>query len=187
MRKLILRMSTTVDGVVAPEEEQKVFDFEDDGLWADHFEMLKSVDTMLIGSGMHKDYLGHWNKQRTNPQASENERRFGELASKIPHFVLSRTMKSVDFPNAEVLKGGVDGIAELKQKPGKDIVLWGGVRAAAAAIEAGVVDEYHLNSHPAIAGRGKKLFEKVEHLRLLKPLEAKTLPSGIVMLKYGSR
>ena len=73
------------------------------------------------------------------------------MAARTPHFVLSRTLRKVEWPNAKVLTGGVDGIADLKKQAGRDVVLWGGRTAAAAAIEAGVVDEYHFVTHPVIA------------------------------------
>jgi dihydrofolate reductase len=185
MRKLILSMAITLDDVVAPEAKD-AFDFTDEGVWTDMFSALQTVDTLLIGAGMHQEYLGHWQRALTSVTASANERRFAEIAAKTQHFVLSRTLRKVDWPNASVLDGGVDGIAALKKQPGRDIILWGGARAAAAAIEAGVVDEYRLVTHPIIAVRGKKLLDKVETMRRLRHEETASLPSGIVIRRYAS-
>jgi dihydrofolate reductase len=153
VRKLILRMAIALDGVVAPDKAKEVFDFSDEGVWSDTFAMLETVDTMLLGAGMHQEYLSYWQTALTSPTASQNERRFATRAARTPHFVLSRTLREVEWPNATVLSGGVDGIAALKNQAGRDIILWGGPTAAAAAIEAGVVDEYHLVTHPVIAVR----------------------------------
>jgi dihydrofolate reductase len=184
MRKLILRMATTVDGVVAP-ENMAAFDFSDEGVWNYTFAQLETVDTMLLGAGMHQEYLSHWQAALTSPTAPLNERKFATLAARTPHFVLSRTLRKVEWPNATVLAGGVDGIADLKKQAGRDIILWGGVTAAAAAIEAGVVDEYCFITNPVIAGRGKKLFTNVVGMRRLRHQETKTFPSGIVAQKYA--
>ena len=161
MRKLILRMAITLDGVVAAENDKDVFDYNDEGVWSDIFEMLETVDAILLGAGMHQEYLSHWQAALTSPTASQSERKYATMAARTPHFVLSRTLRTVEWPNATVLTGGVDGIADLKKQAGGDIILWGGPTAAAAAIEAGVVDEYHLVTHPVIAGGGKKLFDTV--------------------------
>jgi dihydrofolate reductase len=185
MRKLILRMAITLDGVVAPEDGKDVFDYHDEGVWSSIFEMLETADTMLLGAGMHQDYLNHWQAALTSPTASQSERKFATIAARIPHFVLSRTLREVEWPNATVLAGGVDGIADLKKQAGADIILWGGPTAAAAAIEAGVVDEYYLVTHPTIAGSGKKLFGNVVEMRRLRHLDTKTFPSGIVALRYA--
>src|SRR5690349_16469460 len=96
----------------------------------------------------------------------------------MPHFVLSRTLHSVEWSNATVLAGGIDAVAELKGQPGRDIILWGGPTVAAAAIESGLVDEYHLETHPVIAGRRKKLFTNAAGVRRLHHLDTKALPSG---------
>ncbi len=185
MRKLILRMAITLDGVVAPEDANDVFNFNDEAVWTSIFGMLGTVDTMLLGAGMHREYLDHWHRALSSPTASENERRFAGVAARTPHFVLSRTLRKVEWPNATVLGGGVEGIADLKKQAGRDIILWGGPTAAAAAIEAGVVDEYQLVTHPVIAGRGKKLFANVAGMRRVRHQDTDTFPSGIVALKYA--
>jgi dihydrofolate reductase len=185
VRKLILRMAITLDGVAAPEQGKDVFDLNDEGVWNYTFGMLETVDTMLLGAGMHQEYLSHWQAALTSPTASQNERRYATLAARTPHFVLSRTLRKVEWPNATVLTGGIDGIADLKKQAGGDIILWGGPTAGAAAIEAGVVDEYHLVTHPVIAGGGKKLFGNVVKMRRVRHQDVKRFPSGIVALKYA--
>ena len=185
VRKLILRMAITLDGVVAPEDGRDVFDHSDEGVWSDTFGMLETVDTVLLGAGMHQEYLNYWQAALTSPTASQSERKYATLAARTPHFVLSRTLRKVEWPNATVLTGSVDGIADLKKQAGRDIILWGGPTAAAAAIEAGVVDEYHLVTHPVIAGGGKKLFGTVVEMHRVRHKDTKTFPSGIVALKYA--
>jgi dihydrofolate reductase len=182
MRKLILKMAITIDGVVAP-ENPKVFDHTDKDVWNDLFTTLESVDTILIGAAMHQEYLAHWKEALTKPTSVE-EGRYAEIAARTPHFVLSRTLRTVDWPNVSVLRGGVAGIADLKNQSGRDIILWGGPTVAAAAIEAGVIDEYILVTHPAIAGRGRKLFDNVAETRRARHEDTKVFPSGIVILKY---
>ena len=184
MRKLILRMAITLDGVVAPANGKDVFDHSDEGVWSDTFGMLETVDSVLLGAGMHQEYLSYWQAALTSSTASQSERRYATMAARTPHFVLSRTLRKVEWPNATVLNGGIDGIADLKKQAGRDIVLWGGATAAAAAIEAGVVDAYHLVTHPVIAGGGKKLFGHVVEMRRVRHEDTKTFPSGIVALKY---
>jgi dihydrofolate reductase len=177
-------MAITLDGVVAPDNGTDVFNHSDEGVWSDTFGMLETVDTVLLGAGMHQEYLSYWQATLTNPTASQSERRYATMAARTPHFVLSRTLRTVEWPNATVLTGSVDRIADLKKQAGRDIVLWGGPTAAAAAIEAGVVDEYHLVTHPVIAGRGKKLFGNVVEMHRVRHQDTRTVPSGIVILKY---
>jgi hypothetical protein len=57
VRTLILRMAITLDGVAASESGKDVFDHTDEGVWSDTFGMLETVDTILLGAGMHQEYL----------------------------------------------------------------------------------------------------------------------------------
>lgn len=186
MRKLILRMELSLDGVAAGDNGPiEGVDYGDESSWRDIFATLESVDAMLIGAGMHKEYLGYWKSALTSPTATASERKFAEIAARTPHFVLSRTLRSVEWPNASVLPGGVDGIASLKRQSGGDILMWGGPTAAAAAIEAELIDEFHLVASPVIAGRGKKLFDKVAGAHRLRHLSTETFPSGMVLVKHA--
>ena len=137
MRKLILRMELTLDGVPAGEDGPlDLVEHGDEGSWSDIFATLETVDAILIGAGMHREYLGHWQSALTNPAAKPNERRFAAIAMRTPHFVLSRTLRAVEWPNASVLAGGVEAIAGLTRQAGGDLIMWGGPTSAAAAIEA---------------------------------------------------
>lgn len=186
MRKLILRMGLTLDGVAASEKGQiDGVDYGDEGSWSDIFATLENVDAMLIGAGMHREYLSYWQSVLTSASPKPNERKFAEIAARTPHFVLSRTPLTLEWPNASVLAGGVDGIASLKRQGGRDILMWGGPTAAAAAIEAEVIDEYHLEMHPIIAGRGKKLFANVAAAHRVRQLNTETFPSGVVLVKHA--
>lgn len=185
MRKLILRMELTLDGVAAGENGPlDMVDYGDEGSWSDIFATLDTVDAMLIGAGTHREYLGHWQSALTSSTATPSERKFAEMAARTPHFVLSRTLRAVEWPNATVLAGGVEAIESLKRQGGRDILMWGGPTVAAAAIEAELIDEYHLVTHPVIAGRGKKLFANVADTHRVRHLSTKTFPSGMVLVKH---
>jgi dihydrofolate reductase len=180
-------MNLTLDGV-APGKSGggEVVSLSDEDSWKDLFATLETVDSMVIGGGSQEDYLGHWKAALNNRKSSASERKYAEIAMRTPHFVLSRTLQSVDAPNVTILPHGVDDLMDLKRRPGRDIIMWGGPTVAGAAIEAGLIDEYHLEVHPAIAGRGKKLFTDVSKARRLRQLDSKTFPSGITVTKYGN-
>ena len=186
MRKLILRMELTLDGVAAGENGPiDMVDYGDEGSWTDIFATLETVDAMLIGAGTHREYLSYWQSALTNSTATPSERKFAAIAARTPHFVLSRTLRTVEWPNASVLAGGVEAIASLKRQSGRDILMWGGPTVAAAAIEAGLIDEYHLVTHPVIAGHGKKLFANVTAAHRVRHLSTQTFPSGVVLVKHA--
>jgi transcriptional regulator GlxA family with amidase domain len=56
--------------------------------------------------------------------------------------------------------------------------------AAAALIQAGLVDEYRLYVHPLILGAGTRFFPPLDDRIGLKLLETRTFGSGVVYLRY---
>lgn len=49
-------------------------------------------------------------------------------------------------------------VAELKDRPGKDLLLMGGAELATAVADHGLVDEFHIVVHPVVLGGGKQVF-----------------------------
>ena len=90
---------------------------------------------------------------RAPPTPAEHE--WARLTETLPHYVLSSTLQTASWPNTSLLRS-VGEVIALKQQPGKDIYLIGGLRTAASLIDAGVVDELRLITYPLIAGNTKR-------------------------------
>lgn len=72
----------------------------------------------------------------------------------------------------------------MKNKPGKDIWLYGGASLITTFINLGLVDEFRLSIHPVILGEGKPMFIDIKQRLNLKMVETKTFSSGVVQLIY---
>jgi len=98
-------------------------------------------------------------------------------------YVVSSTLKDVDW-NAELVRGDLaTAVRRLKAEPGKGI-LTGGLTLPLALAELGLIDEYEFIVHPRIAGHGPTLFAgltKYVDLRLVSRLE---FASGAMVLSY---
>jgi dihydrofolate reductase len=99
--------------------------------------------------------------------------------------VVSDTLPSVDWNNAELLRGAdlEATVRKLKQQPGRGL-LTGGVKLPLALAELGLIDEYEFVVHPRIVGHGPALFAG-----LTKPLDLKLVDrleygSGAVAMRY---
>jgi dihydrofolate reductase len=73
---------------------------------------------------------------------------------------------------------------ELKQQPGKDMLLIGSASTARAFIRDRLIDEYRLTVNPVILGGGTQLFPDAEPRQDLRLVSARTLGSGVVALHY---
>jgi dihydrofolate reductase len=73
-------------------------------------------------------------------------------------------------------------VREMKARAGRDIMV-GGPDLAAQAIEAGLVDEWHLFVAPIVVGGGKRSLPNNVRLKL-ELLDERRFDSGMVFLRY---
>ena len=189
MRKLIAGMKISVDGKM--EGADGTADWVD--AWSEDYGLTPQIDACLLGAGMYPGYEHYWTSIQNEPQTpawitgkppTPAEIEWARFITLTPHNVLSSTLTSAVWPTTRFIHG-LDEITALKQQPGKDIYLVGGARTTASLIDAGLVDELRLISHPLIAGEGKALFAKAERRRGLDLRKVEQLPGGRVSLIYG--
>ena len=189
VRKLIAGMKISVDGKIAG--PQGIADWVEE--WADDYSLMPQIDACLLGGGMYPGYEQRWTARQNEPDKplsrtgklpTPAELEWARFAAQTPHYVLSRTLTSAQWPKTSFVRG-LDEIAALKQLPGKDIYLIGGVRTTASLIEAGLVDELRLIAYPLIAGEGTALFATTERRRGLELRKVQQLQGGRVSLIYG--
>ena len=189
MRKLIAAMKTSIDGKI--EGPEGIADWVNG--WSDDYGLMPQIDACVLGAGMWPGYEAYWSAIQSAPDQpvgmtgnvpTPTEVEWARFAAQTPHYVLSSTMKSTAWPTTRFLRGR-DAVAELKQKPGKNIYLVGGARTTAGLIDAGLVDELRLIAYPLIAGKGKPLFSGTERRRGLQLREVQQLPGGRLSMIYG--
>jgi dihydrofolate reductase len=69
---------------------------------------------------------------------------------------------------------------------GKDVALAGGAQAGQQYLKAGLVDEMQLHLVPTLLGGGERLFDSVENLHGLVPVDSVTAPK-VVHLKFARK
>jgi len=189
MRKLIAGMKVSVDGKI--EGPEGYADWVD--AWSDDYGIMHQVDACLLGAKMYPGYEQYWTAIQNAPDKplwlngrlpTPKEVEYARFAALTPHYVLSSTMTSTLWSITSFVRG-LDEIAALKQKPGKDIYLVGGARTTASLIDAGLVDELRLIVYPLIAGEGKALFATSERRQGLELRNVQQLQGGRVSLIYG--
>jgi dihydrofolate reductase len=185
MRRLVLKMSMTLDGYVAgPNGELDWImrtSHPDGKAWVE--QTLWQAGAHLVGRRTYADWIGYWPTSNDPLAASMNA---------IPKIVFSRSGKLDPDPgvtppgweDTRVL--GTDlaaDIAALKAEPGKDLLAQGGVSFARSLVQLGLVDEYRLVLHPVVLGSGLALFDDAKPFDLVLA-DATTFPSGTQALTY---
>lgn len=186
MRKLILSMSTTVDGyVVGANGDMSWMKPDDDIIWSDLFNLLEDVDLFVLGSGMWEEYREYWKKALKEPGFNDNEVKYARIAERTEHIVFSKTINDSEWENTAVNNGDLaTEIRKIKELPGKNIQIVGGAEFAAAMIDTGLVDEYRMLIHPALIAGGKSFWHQIKNRHRIDFVSADRLSNGVIVLLY---
>ncbi|MDP4087075.1 MAG: dihydrofolate reductase family protein [Bacillota bacterium] len=177
-RRILLDLAVTLDGFIeGPEGEVDWCIMAPDMNFTN---FLNQIDTILYG---RKSY-DLWGQFIPDIKVSNTEKEIWELVHSKEKYVFSRSQNSIDNKVTIINDNIVEEVNKLKNKPGKDIWLYGGASLITTFINLGLVDEFRLSVHPVILGEGKPLFIDIKQRVNLKLVETKKLSSGVVQLCY---
>ena len=189
MRKLIAGMKISLDGKM--EAAEGMADWV--AAWSDDYGLTPQIDACLLGAGMYPGYEQYWTSIQSEPDKphwitgappTPAELEWARFVARTPHYVLSSTLTSANWPKTRFVRG-LGEIEAFKRQPGKDIYLIGGARTTASLIDAGLVDELRLIVYPLIVGPGKALFATTERRRAIELRKVQQLSGGLLSLIYG--
>jgi dihydrofolate reductase len=186
MGRVVAAEYVTVDGVMTDpggvgEIEQGGWSNEyfDDELAKYQSEQLFASDALLLGRVTFEGFAAAW------PSMEETEGDFAVRMNTLPKFVASRTLKEPLAWNGTLLKGDLAAaVAQLKQQPGGDLLIYGSGELVNVLHAHGLIDEYRLMVFPVTLGQGKHLFSDETDRRDLRLSDAKTTPTGVALLTY---
>lgn len=184
MRKIIVSVYTTLDGVMeAPEKWSGQFWNEEHGTYAR--DLLFASDALLMGRETYEVFAASW-PFRTAADDGPGAAGFVECINNLPKFVASTTLKEpLAWHNSHLLTEPIaEAVSTLKQQPGQNILMYGAGPLAHALIQHGLLDELRVWVHPLVWGNGVRLFNSANGLPALRLVETRTFSSGVVVLSY---
>ncbi|HEX8244096.1 MAG TPA: dihydrofolate reductase family protein [Longimicrobium sp.] len=155
-------------------------------------ENLGGNDTILFGRRTYEMFESFWphalDQDPHGGGRSPEMRTMAEWINAADKLVFSRTRKDVTWRNSRLL-AELDPreIAALKSGPGKDVMIFGSGSVVSQLTGHGLIDEYRFVVGPLLLGAGRSLISGVPKSLRLDLVEAKTFPSGNVMLRYARR
>jgi len=187
MRKLVLFLHASLDGFVeGPNGEMDIgwISYDDD--LAKHAEQILSMsDTVLWGRGTYQGMYSYWTGVPSDPSSSQHELEHAVWIEQTSKIVFSTTLDKVEWNNSRLVKENVkEEILNLKQQPGKDMVILGSPRFAHHVMGLDLIDEYKITVSPVLIGSGLPLFQGLQEKTNLKLIENKTFDSGAIGLYY---
>ena len=185
MRKVILKMQISLDGIVSGQGEWMSFS---DSIVSDAMDYYETLDTIIVGSKFYYFLSDYW---QTAEKSSDSltERIFANRINEIDKIVLSRSPINLTWKNSRHLNFKdtpdlIKLIQEIKNKPGKDISVESGLGMWKLFLQNNLFDELLLYVHPTIAGNGIKLFDNINTKTVLKLKSSKNLDRGVIKLNY---
>jgi dihydrofolate reductase len=188
MRELIVAEFITLDGVIqapggADEDTEGGFThggwtqpYWHDDIGAHFFQAMSQADTILLGRKT-------WQIHSVFEQMAGDP--FADALNNIQKYVVSTTLESAStWRNSTLIRDNVvETVRQLKQQPGKNILVDGSSVLIQALAQHDLVDEYSLHVYPLVLGSGKRLFPAGKRLDLTL-VEASPLPTGVVFMRY---
>ena len=179
MPPLILKMSISLDGYVAPADRSGAWktagSTDDSRDWV--VETVSGAGAILMGATAFTEMAPYW------PSASGP---FARSMNEIPKVVFSNSLTSVDWGPTTIATGDpADTVTRLKQEHAEGYLLaLGGPRFVRSLVEADLIDEYRLVVHPVVLGGGEQIFPAP---LTLEPISTTAFGGGVVAHVFTAR
>ena len=172
MRRVRYSVAASLDGFIADPNGGYDWIVMDDAI--DFASIFEEFDTFVMGRKT-------WEVSASAPDPGNTGDMFGDREV----IVFSRTLKRAR-PGVKIVDTDpAETVRELKQKPGKDIWLFGGGSMFRTLVDAHLVDTVEVAIMPVLLSEGVPLLAPGAKITGLKLEKCETLPkSGIVMLSY---
>ncbi|MBO9674850.1 MAG: dihydrofolate reductase [Sphingobacteriaceae bacterium] len=172
MRKIKLQMNILLDNKW------------DSGMSEFSIDNLTNVDCILHGRKTAEGFIPYWTEVANNPDDAEHK--LGKRFAEIQNAIFSNTLKNSKWGNTVIINGNLaEAIKALKNKDGKDIMVYGGDSFASSLIQHDLIDEYYVLANPAALGNGQQTFNPLKNELELKLEESKAFACGAVLVHYS--
>ena len=184
MAKLIYSALTSLDGYVADEDSNFDWAEPDEEVHTFVNDLERQVGTYLYGRRMY-EVLVAWETLdlADQPPFIRDYAGIWRAAEKI---VYSTTVQAVSSARTRIERDfDPEAVRQMKASAGRDLSV-GGPHFAARAIEADLVDEFHLFLTPIVVGGGTRALPDDVRVKL-ELLDERRFGNGVVHLHYRTR
>lgn len=184
MRKIIVTEFITLDGVMeAPGGKetdhphggwQSKYMHPDSGKYK--VEELAGMGALLLGKNTYEAFAAYWPNQTGAG--------FADPINRLPKYVVSGSLKKVEWNNSHILRDVAKEVAALKRTDGGDILVYGSATLVKALLHHDLVDELHLQLYPVAIGGGLRIFNDNRELKNFELKQSRAIDNGVIILEY---
>jgi dihydrofolate reductase len=184
MATLIYSAITSLDGYVADEHGNFDWAAPDEEVHSFVNDLERSVGTYLYGRRMY-DVMVAWETMPIDDQP-QVIRDFADVWRAADKIVYSTTLETASSERTRIERDfDPEAVRRMKASSDRPISV-GGPHLAAQAIEAGLVDEWHLFLSPVVVGGGNRALRDNVRVKL-ELLDERRFGNGVVHLHYRTR
>lgn len=191
MSKVVVIEHLTLDGVMqsparSDEDSRDGFEYGGWGVPGIDPVMMKVLGarmgnswSLLVGRTTYEDFAKVWpNMPKPNP--------FSEVLNDVEKFVASTTLaEPLPWKNSKLLNGdAADAVAMLKKEYDKTLVVFGSGVLVQSLMRRDMIDEYVLQIHPLVLGKGRRLFPDGRPITRLSLVDSVTTGTGVIVATY---
>ena len=153
--------------------------FDQDTMGAEIFAGMETTDALLFGRRTWRVMADAWPDRAGDPYADH--------MNAVPKYVASGTLQASDMEwNSTLLPAErtLDAIRELRERDGRDIVVWGSATLVRDLIAHRLIDELRLMIEPIVLGGGKRIFADDGRAIPLQLISARTSATGVQICRF---
>jgi dihydrofolate reductase len=200
MRQLIAEEMVSLDGFYCGPNGELDWHRADEEFEVRASQLLDAADTLLFGRVTYEGMAAYWPTALPDPSGrtehdgvpfvvpSKAHAAHAAVAARMnayPKIVVSRTLREPSWGPVRVWpEPSASAVRELKESPGRDILLLGSGRLLSSLSTAGLIDRYRVWVNPIVLGRGRPLFPPGGPRTPLVLEGFRRFASGLVELDY---
>jgi dihydrofolate reductase len=149
VRKIIVTMWTTLDGFVAGPDDEMDWLRLDDDVQTYEIDLVGAADTLLLGRVTFNDFAGYWPRVARNSAEQPASSRYAQILDGMEKIAVSGSGQLTEWENTRRWPSvDTDTVLDLKNSPGRDVIVYGSLSLVNTLTELGLVDEFHLTDVP---------------------------------------
>lgn len=185
MRKLVLFMHVSLDGLVAGPNGEMDWIHVDDKIFDFAADRTNKADMALYGRITYEMMQSYWPTAADKPNAGKHDIEHSRWYNNVRKIVLSKTMKGLNLHNTKIISEDIaNEIRNIQNEEGKEIIIFGSPSASHTLMHENLIDEYWLFVNPVLLGKGIPLFKNIDDRIKLEFVSAQAFKSGVVCLNY---
>jgi dihydrofolate reductase len=185
MGRLVYAAITSLDGYTADISGDFSWSMPDAEVHAAVNDLEREVGTYLYGRRMY-EVMSAWETMDVGEGEPPELRDYAQLWRATDKVVYSRTLEAVTTSRTRLARTFDPAAVRALVDASADDVSIGGADLAAAAIRAGIVDEWHQYLSPVIIGGGTHWLPRGVRVDL-ELVDERRFANGVVQLHYRSR